>query len=80
MLDILAILMTEGEDLRGKSATFYIYNNNALVALVKKLRHAGSHTGLNGSDIASGQGTRNLTLARTRSLETQHRRPTYETC
>ena len=35
MLEILATLMTEGDDLRGKSATFYIDNNNALVALIK---------------------------------------------
>ena len=35
MLAILAILMTEGEDLRGRSVTFYIDNNNALTALIK---------------------------------------------
>ena len=35
MLAILATLMAEGDDLRGKTVTFYIDNDNALVALIK---------------------------------------------
>ena len=35
MLAALATLMAEGEDIRGKSVTFYIDNNNAREAIIK---------------------------------------------
>ena len=44
MLAVLTTLMEKGADMASKSVTFYIDNNNAMLAILKKKRKTHFHT------------------------------------